>query len=115
MSGTQDSCGLGQGNDQEKSMTCSEFRAEMDGQPVTGIDVFCADPLPPGYEINFDLPQGKAGNHVLQIDLGSGTFGKLDLEVVGRISAKPLSENADSYAHCCLLSVAVQSHSRQNR
>ena len=33
------------------------FSADLAGKPVTGIDIFCADPLPPRYEINFDVPR----------------------------------------------------------
>jgi hypothetical protein len=47
------------------------FRATVSGRPVENLDVFCADPLPPRWEINFHLPDNTgAGRHVLEMSLG---------------------------------------------
>ncbi|HYI94697.1 MAG TPA: class I SAM-dependent methyltransferase [Bryobacteraceae bacterium] len=68
----------------EEAEDLSDFRAEIDGKTVSGIDIFCADPLPPRYEINFDLPAGVApGNHSLEISLGRRVLGRDNLEIVG--------------------------------
>ena len=59
------------------------FSAELAGKPVTGIDIFCADPLPPRYEINFDLPEGTApGANELRMRLGERPLGSVVLDVI---------------------------------
>jgi SAM-dependent methyltransferase len=58
------------------------FSAELAGQPITGIDIFCADPLPPRYEINFDLPRGiTPGANELRMRLGERSLGSVMLEI----------------------------------
>lgn len=48
-----------------------EFAATVDGAPVEDLDLFCTDPLPPRYEINFRLPDGiGAGGHALEMRVG---------------------------------------------
>ncbi len=59
------------------------FEAWIDGQPVTNIDVFCADPLPPRYEINFHLPkQCPPGPHLLRMQLHGRKLAPVDIEIV---------------------------------
>ena len=59
-----------------------QFAAELDGRPVSGLDIFCADPMPPRYEINFDLPRGvPPGIHQLSMRLGSRILPTFTLEV----------------------------------
>ncbi|HUS08165.1 MAG TPA: class I SAM-dependent methyltransferase [Bryobacteraceae bacterium] len=59
------------------------FAAKIDGQPVRNIDVFCADPLPPRYEINFDLPQHiSPGSHQISMSLGSRRFAPVEIQVL---------------------------------
>jgi ubiquinone/menaquinone biosynthesis C-methylase UbiE len=58
------------------------FSAELAGKAVTGIDIFCADPLPPRYEINFELPRDlTAGAHELRMRLGERSLGSVVLDV----------------------------------
>ena len=60
----------------EEAADADEFRALVDGVPVTGIDVFCADPRPPRYEINFHLPDGIGpGARTLTMSLGRRALG----------------------------------------
>lgn len=67
----------------EEAQDVADFSAEMDGRAVSGIDVFCADPLPPRFEINFDLPPGvHDGYHDLRMRLGKRKLGTVTLEVV---------------------------------
>ena len=55
----------------EEAAEPETFQAWIDGQVVKNIDVFCADPLPPRYEINFHLPEHcPAGPHLLHMQLG---------------------------------------------
>ena len=59
------------------------FSATVSGEPVTGIDIFCADPLPPRYEINFHLPDSAGpGAHTLEMRLGRRPLGQIPIEVV---------------------------------
>jgi hypothetical protein len=58
------------------------FQAWIDSQPVQSIDVFCADPLPPRYEINFHVPeQCPAGSHLLHMQLGGRKLAPVGVEV----------------------------------
>jgi ubiquinone/menaquinone biosynthesis C-methylase UbiE len=59
------------------------FSAELSGKQVTGVDIFCADPLPPRYEINFDLPADVApGANELRMRLGERSLGSVVLNVI---------------------------------
>jgi ubiquinone/menaquinone biosynthesis C-methylase UbiE len=59
------------------------FHATVSGTPVTDIDVFCADPLPPRYEINCRLPESiPPGSHVLGMSLGRRALASVTLDVV---------------------------------
>jgi SAM-dependent methyltransferase len=68
---------------EEVRSPAASFQAMIDGQVVQNIDVFCADPLPPRYEINFDLPQQTSpGVHQLSMSLGSRQFAPIQIDVV---------------------------------
>jgi len=55
----------------EETGNPESFRAWIDRQPVDKIDIFCADPLPPRFEINLDLPESvQSGPHQLLMQLG---------------------------------------------
>jgi len=59
-----------------------DFQAEIDGKPVTDLDIFCADPLPPRYEINFRIPAGLSpGSRRLTMRLGRRLLPAMDLEL----------------------------------
>jgi hypothetical protein len=59
------------------------FGATISGQRVTGIDIFCADPLPPRYEINFHVPDSVGpGAHNLELSIGRRALGRVSVEVV---------------------------------
>ncbi len=58
------------------------FRAWIGGEPVRSIDAFCADPLPPRYEINFHLPEKHAaGPAQLSMQLGGRQLAPVDIEI----------------------------------
>lgn len=60
------------------------FSATLDGRQIEGMDVFCADPLPPRYEINFDLPDDvQAGPHQLEMRIGHRLLGSVGLDIAG--------------------------------
>jgi SAM-dependent methyltransferase len=66
----------------EEADAVEEFEAFVDGRPVTGIDIFCADPRPPRYEINFNLPeQTPPGIHMLWVRLGRRHLGSFAVTV----------------------------------
>ena len=59
------------------------FRASIDGAPVGELDIFCADPLPPRHEINFDVPPDlSTGPHQLAMSMGHRKLGVVTLEIV---------------------------------
>ena len=58
------------------------FQAWIGGEPVRNIDIFCADPLPPRYEINFELPAGLApGLRQLTMQLENRRLAPVDIEI----------------------------------
>jgi SAM-dependent methyltransferase len=60
----------------------SSFRAELDGAAVGDLDVFCVDPMPPRYEVNFVVPEDlPAGRRVLRMFVGRRVIGEIGLEV----------------------------------
>jgi hypothetical protein len=66
----------------EEARRPEEFRALVDGQPVTGFEIFCTDPLPPRHEINFSLPPGiPAGLRRLEMCLGYRRLATVPIEV----------------------------------
>ena len=67
----------------EETLQPESFSATIDGLPVRNVDIFCADPLPPRHEINFDLPEGLTpGVHVLEMRLGKRFLGACELDVI---------------------------------
>ena len=59
------------------------FNATVGGRPVRDIDVFCADPLPPRWEINCHLPKDlPPGQHTLEMALGKRKLPPVSLDVV---------------------------------
>jgi SAM-dependent methyltransferase len=67
----------------EEADTPENFVAEIDGKPITGLDTFCVDPLPPRYEVNFDLPKTlHPGAHELNVWIGKRFLGGFPLEVM---------------------------------
>jgi SAM-dependent methyltransferase len=59
--------------------------AEVDGLPVRELRVFCTDPLPPRYEVNFRLPEEiKDGRHDVLIHLGSRVLMPREIDVALR-------------------------------
>jgi SAM-dependent methyltransferase len=58
------------------------FQAWISGEPVRSIDVFCADPLPPRYEINFHLPANvSSGPQFLNMQLGGRKLAPVEIEI----------------------------------
>ena len=98
MSGTQVSSGSVKVTIEEAD-DLSEFRAEIDGQPVTGIDVFCADPLPPGTRLISISRHLAAGNMCCR------SIWKKNAWKVGSRNCRSefvdLLSESDSYSHCC--------------
>jgi ubiquinone/menaquinone biosynthesis C-methylase UbiE len=61
----------------------SDFRAFVDGRPVSRIETFCVDPVPMRYEVNIHLPPSTpAGEHHLQICLGRRRFSPVWIETL---------------------------------
>ncbi len=55
----------------EEASKPEEFGATVGSHPARDIDIFCTDPAPPRYEINFSLPAAvRAGDHLLEMHLG---------------------------------------------
>lgn len=67
----------------EEAAEPAEFSAKIEGMPVREIDIFCADPMPPRYEINFQLPQNlPPGPHALDMVLNGRRLAPVAIEVV---------------------------------
>jgi ubiquinone/menaquinone biosynthesis C-methylase UbiE len=66
----------------EQTRNPESFRAEIGGVDAEGIDVFCTDPLPPRFEINFDVPARlEPGPHTLTMHLGKRLLGRVELTI----------------------------------
>ncbi len=66
----------------EETGNPSTFQAWIDGQPVKNIDIFCADPLPPRYEINFEPPDGmEPGLRQLVMQLQNRRLAPIGIEI----------------------------------
>ena len=66
----------------EEAIYPFDFRATIGGKEVLNVDVFCADPLPPRHEINFDLPRDLTpGSHELRLHVAKRVFGPFPIEV----------------------------------
>ncbi|HYO81657.1 MAG TPA: class I SAM-dependent methyltransferase [Bryobacteraceae bacterium] len=73
------------------------FAATVGGRPVRNIDVFCADPLPPRYEINCDLPEGlEPGTHVMEMRLGRRSLPSVTLDIVAAPSGEAAASSSPS-------------------
>jgi SAM-dependent methyltransferase len=60
-----------------------EFLASIERRPVREIDIFRTDPMPPRYEINFQLPENLgAGPHTLEMVLNGRALAPVSIEVV---------------------------------
>lgn len=67
----------------EETYEPERFEAAIDGRPVQGREIFCADPQPPLYLITFTLPEEVGpGVHQLEMRLGRRRFPPVALEVV---------------------------------
>ncbi len=66
----------------EETSQPESFQALIGGRPVEIEDIFCTDPVPPRYEINFRLPNGlPPGPQVLEMSLGRRHFAPLQVEI----------------------------------
>jgi hypothetical protein len=66
----------------EEISTPENFRAWIDGLEVSDVDSFCVDPLPPRWEINFQVPkQLAAGIHRLEMKLGFKRLGDVTVTI----------------------------------
>jgi hypothetical protein len=66
----------------EETGNPESFRAWIDGHAVDKIDVFCADPLPPRFEINLELPKAvEPGPRELVMQLGTRRLGPVSIVV----------------------------------
>ena len=62
-----------------------DFAAQVAGLPVSDIDIFCTDPIPPRVEINCQLPPHLApGPYNLEMRLGSRRLPPVAIEVAAR-------------------------------
>lgn len=67
----------------EETTQPESFEAMLSGQPLVNLGAFCADPLPPRYEINYRVPDAiSPGEHVLCMRLGRRSLGEVRLEIV---------------------------------
>jgi ubiquinone/menaquinone biosynthesis C-methylase UbiE len=59
-----------------------EIDAAVDGLPVNGLELFCTDPRPRRFEVNFNLPQEIGpGPHQLNVRIGARKFPPIPIEV----------------------------------
>jgi SAM-dependent methyltransferase len=59
-----------------------EIEASIGGYPVQDLEVFCADPRPQRFEVNFHLPeQVGPGRHPLQVRIGRRKLAPVTVEV----------------------------------
>jgi len=66
----------------EEALRPEEFQASVAGLPVKNIAMFCADPVPPRYEINLSLPEQLGpGTYPLQMQVGFRRFPPVTIEV----------------------------------
>ena len=60
-----------------------EFGAHVDGLPVEGLEIFCTDPRPQRFEVNFRLPEPVGpGPHDLMLHIGRRKFAPIPLQIV---------------------------------
>jgi hypothetical protein len=66
----------------EETTAPETFEAWINGQAIKNIEVFCADPLPPRFEINFQLPaECPAGRYSLEMALRHRKLPPVEIEV----------------------------------
>jgi ubiquinone/menaquinone biosynthesis C-methylase UbiE len=66
----------------EEAADPGAFRAAVDGHPAGDLDIFCVDPVPLRFEINFPLPDPTGpGPHRLEMQLGARRFAPVAIEV----------------------------------
>jgi SAM-dependent methyltransferase len=66
----------------EETTAPETFEAWINGQAVKNIEVFCADPLPPRFEINFQLPDNcPVGRYPLEMALRNRKLPPVEIEV----------------------------------
>ena len=59
-----------------------QVTAEIGGLPVRDLEIFCTDPLPPRYEVNFRLPSDIAsGLHAMKLSIGKRALMPREVEV----------------------------------
>jgi SAM-dependent methyltransferase len=60
-----------------------EFGATVDDAEVEELEIFCTDPQPQRYEVNFRVPDSIApGEHILRMRLGHRQFAPVPIQVV---------------------------------
>lgn len=58
------------------------LRAEIGGQPIRELEVFCVDPLPQRYEVNLSIPSEVGpGRHQLAVSLARRRFAPLEIQL----------------------------------
>ncbi len=68
--------------DLEEATLPSQLRGSIDGVPVTAMDFFCVDPVPPRFEVNLEVPEAIGpGPHRLELSLGARRFAPIPIEV----------------------------------
>jgi hypothetical protein len=59
-----------------------ELAAFLDGRPVEDLELFCTDPRPQRFEVNFRLPENVTdGTHILELVLERRRFAPVTLTV----------------------------------
>jgi SAM-dependent methyltransferase len=67
----------------EEVARIEDFRMDIDGIAVEELDIFCTDPLPRRWEVNFRLPEGlPPGSHALDTRLGRRRFASVAIVTV---------------------------------
>jgi len=62
----------------------SEFRATIDDLPVDDLEIFCTDPQPRRYEVNFKTPAALGpGRRLLRMAVGRRKFAPVPIEIAG--------------------------------
>jgi hypothetical protein len=65
-----------------------ELSAMLDGRPVEDLELFCTDPRPQRFEVNFRLPEDvTAGEHRLELALDRRRFAPVLLQVIPSASS----------------------------
>ena len=60
-----------------------EIEVSIDGKHVEDLELFCTDPRPQRFEVNFHLPkEAGAGSHKLELRIGRRKLAPVMLDVV---------------------------------